>query len=102
MANIPYQVYNYSKMGTFLSTIQSSQLIGFSSKRIYRHYNFLDIAFVPLSFYKHPDLVIETHLVTLKGIAPDSTAQHYLHYELQRDRSSNENLLYFWSEHPNA
>lgn len=96
MENVCYHIYDNAKMNTFLSRIQSSPLIGFSSKRIYRHYNFSDVVFIPISFDEYPDLIIETHIVTLKNVTLDNAMRHYIDYELHRQekRISSDNLLY--------
>lgn len=82
--DIPYQVYDRVNMNEFLHILHSSDLIGFSSKRLYRYYAFPEVVFIPLSLGDNVPLMMETHLVTAKGITPDKELQQYIDYELQR------------------
>ena len=84
--DIPYQIYDTVNMNEFLHILHSSELVGFSSKRLYRYYAFPEVAFIPLSLGTRTPLVMETHLVTAKGISPDEELQRYIDYELNHSK----------------
>ena len=86
--DIPYQVYDRANMNEFLHILHSSDLMGFSSKRLFRYYAFPEVVFIPLSLGKDVPLMMETHLVTAKGISPDKELQRYIDYELHRSENT--------------
>lgn len=82
--DVSYRIYDKVNMNEFLHILHSSELVGFSSKRLYRYYTFPEVAFIPLSLGANVPLMMETHLVTVKGISPDEELQRYINYELHR------------------
>ena len=82
--DIPYQIYDRVNMNEFLHILHSSDLVGFSSRRLYRYYAFPEVVFIPLLLGNNVPLMMETHLVTVKGISPNEELQRYIDYELHR------------------
>ena len=82
--DIPYQIYDTVNMNEFLHILHSSELVGFSSKRLYRYYAFPEVVFIPLLLGNNVPLMMETHLVTAKGVSPDEELKRYIDYELHR------------------
>lgn len=82
--HIPYLVYDHAKINDFLPLIDSSLLIGFSDKMIYRYYDISRILFVPFYLPDGSQLCIETHLVTLKNTFIDKEMQQYIDWEKEK------------------
>lgn len=72
-------------MNEYLHLILGSRRIGFSSRQIYQYYDFPEITFVPLSAEAHPDLIMETHLVTSGDFSPDEETQNYIDYMKEKE-----------------
>ena len=82
---ISYSVYNQVALNEFLSILcAKEELVGFSSKLLYRYYNFPGITFLPFFLEDGSQMYIETHLVTLKGVYPDRETQHYIDYAKEK------------------
>lgn len=82
---ISYSVYNQVALNEFLSILCArEELAGFSSKLLYRYYNFPGITFLPFFLEDGSQMYIETHLVTLKGVYPDRETQHYIDYAKEK------------------
>ncbi len=79
--NIPYQIYDKVQINEFLPIIGPSLLIGFSTKTLYRYYDFSKISFVPFTLPDNSPITIETHLVTLKNTFLDKDIQQYIDWE---------------------
>lgn len=82
--NISYQIYDHAKMNDFLPLIDSSFLIGFSDKMIYRYYDISRISFVPFFLSDGSFPCIETHLITLKNTFIDKEMQQYIDWEKKK------------------
>lgn len=82
--NIPCQVYDTVGMKEFFHILHSSPYAGFSSRLIYRYQNFPGIRFIPFCTELHPELMMETHLVIPKGMAPDEEVQFYTDYVMEK------------------
>lgn len=80
-AKINYQIYDHAKMNDFLPVMDSSPLLGFSDKYLYRYYNTSNILFVPFFLPDGSSLYVESHLVTLKNTFIDKEMQHYIDWE---------------------
>lgn len=90
--SIPYQIYDKVQMNEFLSIIGPSLLIGFSTKTLYRYYDFSEISFVPFILPDNSPITIETHLVTLKNTFPDKDVQQYIDWEKDKYGEIYQNL----------
>lgn len=82
--NIRYQIYDWAKMNDFLPIINSSLLIGFADKKIYRYYDVSRISFVPFYLPDGSPLYVESHLVTLKNAFIDKEMQQYIDFEKEK------------------
>ncbi|MEH2944149.1 hypothetical protein VSQ32_15090 [Lachnospiraceae bacterium KK002] len=82
---ISYIMRGVVEMNSFLPLIFSGPAIGFTDREIYRYYDFHEeISLLPLVLEDGEQLYVESHLVTLKGIAPDWETQHYIDYEKEK------------------
>lgn len=79
--NIPYHISKKATINEFLPFLCSGTLIGFSTREIFRHFNFPDILFIPVLMEDGSTATIDTHLVTLKSPKYNPKIQQYINYE---------------------
>ncbi|MBQ9155784.1 MAG: LysR family transcriptional regulator [Eubacterium sp.] len=79
-SNISYTLYGSCGISEFLPVVHTFNLIGFSTRQMYQNYNFPEVVFLPLKQDTHSDYQIETHLVSLRDLAPGQEAQQYIDY----------------------
>lgn len=85
-------VQGTADINAFLPILHGSPLAGFGSRRMYQYHHFPDIVFLPLApeeYEAHPELVMETHLVTPAGMTEDDAAQQFIDYIKQKLRSDD-------------
>lgn len=78
--NLSYEIYGTANINEFLPLLCTSNLIGFSGKNLYRHFDFTDLAFIPITPTDGLISTTETHLVTLQDMTPDTDLQSYIDY----------------------
>lgn len=79
--NIPYHISKKATINEFLPFLCSGTLIGFSTRDIFKHFNFPDIRFIPMVMEDGSTITIDTHLVTLKNSECNPKIQQYINYE---------------------